>query len=68
MGLDIRWPIGIMFTLISVLLIIEGIFTGPSDKALGMNVDLWWGILLLVFGVGMLLGAMRAGKRPPPTA
>jgi len=62
MGLDIRWPIGIMFTLISVLLIIEGILTGPSEKALGMNIDLWWGIILLVFGVGMLLGASRAGK------
>ncbi len=62
MGLDIRWPIGIMFTLISVLLIIEGILTGPSEKALGMNVDLWWGIALLVFGVLMLLGASRAGK------
>ena len=62
MGLDIRWPIGIMFTLISVLLIIEGILTGPSEKALGMNIDLWWGIILLVFGVGMLWGASRAGK------
>jgi len=63
MGLDIRWPIGIMFTLISVLLIIEGIATGPSDKALGMNIDLWWGIVLLVFGVGMLLGASQGGKK-----
>jgi hypothetical protein len=65
MGLDIRWPIGIMFTLISVLLIIEGILTGPSEKALGMNIDLWWGIILLVFGVLMLLGAVRGGKTPP---
>ena len=66
MGLDIRWPIGIMFTLISVLLIIEGVLTGPSDKALGINIDLWWGIVLLVFGVLMLLGAMRGKKTPPP--
>ena len=65
MGLDIRWPIGIMFTLISVLLIIEGILTGPSEKTLGMNIDLWWGIVLLIFGVLMLLGASRAGKTPP---
>ncbi len=65
MGLDIRWPIGIMFTLISVLLVIEGLLTGPSQQALGMNIDLWWGILLLVFGIGMLLGAARSGKTPP---
>lgn len=66
MGLDIRWPIGIMFTLISVLLIIEGILTGPSEKALGLNIDLWWGAVLLVFGVAMLLGAVRGGKKNPP--
>ena len=65
MGLDIRWPIGVMFTLISVLLIIEGILTGPSEKTLGMNIDLWWGFALLIFGVLMLLGASRAGKTPP---
>jgi len=62
MGLDIRWPIGIMFTLIGVLLTIEGAITGPNDQALGMNIDLWWGILLLVFGVLMLLGAVRGRK------
>ncbi len=65
MGLDIRWPIGIMFTLISVLLIIQGVITGPSDKALGININLWWGIVLFVFGVLMLFGAARAGKEPP---
>jgi hypothetical protein len=65
MGLDIRWPIGLMFTLVSVLLIIEGLITGPSEKALGINIDLWWGIVLLVFGGFMLLGAIRGRKTPP---
>jgi sugar phosphate permease len=65
MGLDIRWPIGLMFTLVSVLLIIEGFVTGPSEKALGMNIDLWWGIGLLVFGVAMLIGAARGKKQEP---
>jgi len=63
MGLDIRWPIGIMFTLISVLLIIEGAVTGPSEKALGLNIDLWWGLVLLGFGALMLFGAARGGKK-----
>ena len=65
MGLDIRWPIGLMFTLISVLLIIEGVASGASEKALGINIDLIWGIVLLIFGALMLIGAMRGGKKPP---
>lgn len=60
MGLDIRWPIGLMFTLIGVLLSIYGA-TVKSDHAisLGVNINLIWGIVLLVFGVFMLLGAIK---------
>jgi hypothetical protein len=67
MGLDIRWPIGIMFTLISVLLIIEGVLNGASAQSLGININLIWGVVLLVFGALMLLGAAR-GKKTPPSA
>ena len=68
MGLDIRWPIGLMFTLIGVLLSIYGA-TIKSDHAisLGININLIWGIVLLVFGVFMLLGAIK-GKKNPPSA
>lgn len=65
MGLDIRWPIGLMFSLIGALLIIEGAMTGASEKALGINIDLIWGVVLLIFGALMLFGAMRGGKNPP---
>jgi hypothetical protein len=65
MGLDLRWPIGLMFSLIGALLVIEGFITGPSEKALNINIDLIWGVVLLVFGVLMLLGAVRGGKNPP---
>jgi hypothetical protein len=68
MGLDIRWPIGIMFTLISVLLIVEGAISGPSAKSLGININLIWGIVLLVFGILMLFGAARGNKKNPPSA
>jgi hypothetical protein len=67
MGLDIRWPIGIMFTLVSVLLIIQGIAAGPGQKLLdiniNININLIWGVVLLVFGVLMLAGAARGGKK-----
>jgi len=65
MGLDIRWPIGLMFSLIGVLLLIEGAVGGASENSVGININLIWGIVLLIFGVLMLLGAVRGGKKPP---
>ena len=62
MGLDIRWPIGLMFTLLGALLAITGLIQGPDARSLNINIDLVWGIILLVFGVLMLLGAARGGK------
>ena len=63
MGLDIRWPIGLMFTLIGVLLIGFGAINSADSQRLGMNINLIWGVVLLVFGVLMLLGAFRGGKK-----
>lgn len=69
MGLDIRWPIGLMFSLIGILLLIESAAstatTSAIGKPVGVNIDLVWGIVLLVFGALMLLGAFRGGKKPP---
>jgi hypothetical protein len=69
MGLDIRWPIGLMFSLIGLLLTGYGLFkTGISTVQVAgnaININLIWGIVLLVFGVAMLLGAISGGKNPP---
>ena len=62
MGLDIRWPIGLMFTLIGALLAVFGLANGAESVSLGININLVWGAVLLVFGVLMLLGAIK-GKR-----
>jgi ABC-type Fe3+-siderophore transport system permease subunit len=66
MGLDIRWPIGLMFSLIGALLAVDGAVV-KSDHAisLGININLVWGLILLVFGVLMLLGAIRGKKNNP---
>ena len=70
MGLDIRWPIGFMFTLIGVLLLIFGAATNSNadmyKHSLDININLIWGIVLLIFGVLMLLGAVRGNKNQPP--
>ena len=69
MGLDIRWPIGLMFTFIGVLLTGYGVINhaGSVTKIDGqeININLIWGIVLLVFGALMLLGAARGKKTPP---
>ena len=56
MGLDIRIPIGAMFALLGVILTVYGIFANPEiyQRSLGINVNLWWGLVMLAFGVLML--------------
>jgi hypothetical protein len=73
MGLDIRWPIGLMFSLIGAMLTISGLVTASNaemyKRSLDLNVNLWWGIVLLVFGAFMLimaaLGSKPAAGSPP---
>lgn len=65
MGLDIRLPIGLMFTLVGLLLVIAGFVYTDADtlkRSLDINVNLWWGIGLIVFGGLMLIFALRAAK------
>ncbi len=66
MGLDIRTPIGLMFGIFGLLLTGYGLFTRGSDvyqRSLGYNVNLEWGIVLLVFGGAMLYFGQRGGKK-----
>jgi hypothetical protein len=56
MGLDIRTPIGLMFALIGGILAIYGLVSDPAvyARSLGLNVNLYWGTCLAVFGLVML--------------
>ena len=65
MKLDVRWPIGGMFSIVGALLVIYGVVSDPAiyEKSLGINVNLWWGLVLLVFGLVMLALAYRAHRR-----
>ncbi len=62
MNLDIRMPIGLMFSIVGVLLIGFGLVSGPAiyDRSLGINVNLWWGLVLLGFGLLMAGFAFRS--------
>jgi hypothetical protein len=72
MGLDIRWPIGLLFSLVGALLVIYGLASGSDaqmyQRSLGININLIWGIVLLVFGAFMLVMAWRASQAQPPDA
>jgi hypothetical protein len=66
--LDVRIPIGGMFTIFGVVLIVYGLVSDPANyqRSLGINVNLWWGIVLLVFGLVMLWLAYRGSKPKSP--
>jgi hypothetical protein len=68
MGLDIRWPIGIIFSIYGVVLIVFGVVTDPAifQSSLGVNIDKWWGTAMLVFGLIMGALAFRASRRSQP--
>ncbi len=71
MGLDLRWPIGLMFSLIGAMLVLYGLVTNSRAeiyaRSLGLNINLVWGLVLLVFGGAMLTLAWRAGKKAAQT-
>jgi LPXTG-motif cell wall-anchored protein len=66
MGLDIRIPIGLMFSIFGLIISIYGLLTNSNTemyaKSLSININLWMGILMLVFGGLMLFFAKRKKK------
>ena len=64
-GLDIRLPIGGLFSILGLILVVYGLATGGNaalyDRSLGININIWWGGAILLFGVMMVWLARRAG-------
>jgi hypothetical protein len=68
--MDIRLPIGLMFFIIGAIIAGYGAATMGNEMydrhSLGININLWWGLALLLFGVIMLgLTWMGSHKKPP---
>ncbi len=55
MTFDLRIPIGLMFFIFGNILTVTGLFAPPESyrQSLGLNVNLWWGFFLLLFGIVM---------------
>jgi hypothetical protein len=75
MQLDIRIPMAYMFSLLGAILAVYGFMNSShpeiQQRSLGVNVNLWWGLAMIVFGITMWLWA-RMGKveedKPAPKA
>lgn len=68
MLLDLRLPMGLFFTALGLLLVAYGLVGDQSvyQASLGINVNLWSGLGILVFGGLMVAGGWRtmaAGRK-----
>jgi multisubunit Na+/H+ antiporter MnhG subunit len=68
MGLDIRIPIGLMFSVFGLILTAYGVLGDQSiySKSLGVNVNTMWGAVLLLFGIVMLVLGKRGSAITTP--
>ncbi|HEY3728581.1 MAG TPA: hypothetical protein VGL51_15485 [Solirubrobacteraceae bacterium] len=65
---DIRRLIGGLFILYGLILVALGIFGSHTvkNKAAGINIDLWTGLGMLVFGALMVFWALSRPTMPEP--
>ena len=67
MGLDIKIPIGLMFSIFGLILFILGLVTSDDtamyEQSLGYNINLFSGIIMLVFGCFMLFTSTLFKKK-----
>jgi len=57
MQLDIRLPMGLLFLLLGVILVVYGFASDPAiyaEHSLGQNVNKLWGAIFALFGGVML--------------
>ena len=64
---DVRLPIGGLFAVLGAIVLVYGLLTA-SDAAMyarsqGVNINIYWGAVMLVFGVVLLTFARRGAAR-----
>jgi hypothetical protein len=66
MNLDLRIPMGLLFTIVGAIMAVFGLFTNGSviyERSAGININLIWGSVMLVFGMTMFLLGRASDKR-----
>jgi len=65
MKLDIRLPLGFLFLIFGLVLSLFGFFGDKAlyQRSLNVNINLWWGLVMLVFGLAMLELGRRGHRR-----
>jgi hypothetical protein len=55
---DLRLPLGILFGICGGILLAHGVVVGT--RVVGVNINLWWGGVMLAFGAVLIGLAARA--------
>jgi membrane-bound ClpP family serine protease len=69
-SLDLRLPIGGLFTALGLVIGVYGIATNGSpmyQTSQSININLWWGLVMLIVGLIMLAMGVRATRRHHPS-
>jgi hypothetical protein len=61
MDLDLRYPIGLLLTTYGAILAIQGLVV--EAKVLDVNVNLYWGVVMMACGIFALYLARRFQRR-----
>jgi hypothetical protein len=67
--MDVRVPIGGLFSLLGLIVAAYGMATGSDaamyQKSESVNINLWWGLVMIAFGLVMLALARRGRAKSP---
>ncbi|HLI98053.1 MAG TPA: hypothetical protein VKT72_18445 [Candidatus Baltobacteraceae bacterium] len=66
MRIDLRVPLGLLFSGLGAIMLAYGMTSNQAmyQRSLGINVNLWWGIVELLFGaVTALFGYVAMRRR-----
>ena len=70
MGLDIRIPLGMIFSITGAIMALYGLFTRHDStlyaRSMGINLNLDWGLLMFLFGATMWFVGRRQKWQDDP--